>query len=110
MYKKDAGVTIKVIQSLGPKVLGDFDYVSVPRVGEWLLTPDNDGSGDMAWVVDAVVYFPAYPEVPSGIAVHVTAHKVQDLLKQLEGKISGQQSQKTYLQIVEKIQKRRQSR
>ena len=55
----------------------------------------------MAWVVDAVVYFPAYPEVPSGVAVYVTAHKVQDLRKQLEGKIFGQQSQKTYLQIVE---------
>ena len=32
MYKKDAEVTIKVIQSLGPKVLGDFDYV---RSASW---------------------------------------------------------------------------
>lgn len=110
MWKKEAGVTIKLIQSLPTKELGDFHYVSVPRVGEWLLTPDNDGSGEMAWVVDAVVYFPTYPKEPPGVAVHVTAHKVQDLRKRLERTISGQRSQATQIQIVEKIQKRRQSR
>jgi len=57
--------------------VGIFEYTHIPRIGEWLLTTDNDGSGDRIWIVDMVVYFPKYDESDSNservfIAVHAT--------------------------------------
>ena len=51
--------------------LGIFQYTNIPRIGEWILLPDNDGSDDVGWEVKAVVYFPKY-ENYTEVAVHVS--------------------------------------
>jgi hypothetical protein len=79
---------IQVLEPLTKKVIGTFEYASVPRIGDWFLTPDNDGSGEMTWVVDAVLHFPNYggssqPE----IIMYGTQYKSVDLVNELEKKV-----------------------
>jgi len=63
---------IQLLDVINKKQLGYFEYVHLPRVGEWVLTPDNDGSNSGIWVVENVVHF-AYREFDkSHICLHVS--------------------------------------
>lgn len=55
--------------------LGCFEYVNIPRIGEWVLTPDNDGTGSDIWIVESVIHFPKYKNSQNKchIVLHVKA-------------------------------------
>lgn len=53
---------IKLYDNINNLQVGIFEYTHIPRIGEWVLTPDNDGSRDNIWIVEMVVYFPKYHE------------------------------------------------
>ena len=61
-----------VLESTTGRTLGYFEYLSIPRVGEWILLADNDGSGDEVWVVDIVVNLPYRDGNPGSVAIHAT--------------------------------------
>jgi hypothetical protein len=63
---------IQLIDCLNVVPLGIFEYVDIPKVGEWLLTPDNDGSGQSIWIVESVIHFPKYQN--TGESPHVVLH------------------------------------
>jgi hypothetical protein len=55
--------------------IGDFEYVTIPKVGEWMLTPDNDGTGSNIWIVNIVVHFPRYTNMKNNeprVVIHVS--------------------------------------
>lgn len=66
---------LTLINTLTGQHLGKFEYVIIPRVGEWMLTPDNDGTGSNIWVVDVVVHFPRYTNMKNNepsVVIHVS--------------------------------------
>ena len=64
---------IQLLDVINKKQLGYFEYVHVPRIGEWVLTPDNDGGRSEIWIVEKIVHF-AYSEVDkSHICLHVSS-------------------------------------
>ncbi len=75
---------IRLIDSITRESIGDFEYVTVPRIGDWFLTPDNDGSGEWLWMVDAVLHFPRYGrDEPSSTVIYGTTHRVTHKLWEL---------------------------
>ena len=54
---------IRLFNNITNQQVGIFEYKNIPRVGEWLLTPDNNGGGDNIWIVEMVVHFPKYDEL-----------------------------------------------
>lgn len=52
--------------------LGYFEYVHIPRIGEWVLTPDNDGGGSGIWIVENIVHFSYREKDKSHICLHVS--------------------------------------
>jgi hypothetical protein len=63
---------VMLISTLEYQSIGVFSYLTIPARGDWILTPDNDGSDPGIWVVEQVVLFPKSKEQEPGVCVYAT--------------------------------------